>query len=211
MKKIFSILLCLGFIAGTAQAQEGETSSSPVRNIIKFSPFHFVESTFLMSYERMMPSNKSSIYINAGLHSRENSFYGFGGTPQPSFGFQGEVQYRAYVAAPREKSFRDKGFFFFKGIYAGPYAYYRYRSQSSQQWDPITLTYDNSPQDISEYSGGVVMGVQFAILNKLYMDFYTGGGIKFSQGASDNGYRDVTSVGYTGVIPKIGFQIGIGF
>jgi len=211
MKKIFSIVLCLGLFAGLARAQEGEAPEPPVRNIIKFSPFHFVESTFLMAYERMMPSNKSSIYVNAGIHSRENSNFFNGGNPQPSFGFQGEVQYRAYVAVPRETSVRDKGFFYFKGIYGGPYAYFRYRNESSSQWDPITLTYDNTPQDITEYSGGVVMGVQFAIVNKLYMDFYTGGGIKFSQGGNDNVYRDVTSVGYTGVVPKVGFQIGIGF
>jgi hypothetical protein len=90
MKRIL-ITLLFALIANIGlQAQwDSLTSQEPVHNIIKLSPFHFAEGTFLLSYEHIMANEKSSIMVLAGLHSRENF-----NAPEPSFGFQ----YRFYVS-----------------------------------------------------------------------------------------------------------------
>lgn len=208
LPKYLIVVLCAIMSFSSLQAQHENDGDKP--NIIKFSPFHFAESTFLMSYERMISQNKAGLYFNAGIHSAERYDY-YSGEPNQSFGFQGEFQYRVYISQPKSISAGDKGFFYFKGIYGGPYASFRYRSQDAYYYDWVSGTSTTVPEEVTEYAGGIVMGIQFALYNRVFFDFYTGGGIKRSFGAQSTGYRDITSVGYNGVLPKIGFQIGFGF
>jgi hypothetical protein len=183
---------------------------APVKNIIKISPFHFAEGTFLMSYERMLGGQKSSIMLSAGLHSRTGNNY-TSGASTPEFGFQEDLQYRLYVIPPQDISRNGQGFWFFKGFYAGPYLSHRYLQRSVQVWDWILQQNVNESEKLNEVAGGVVMGLQFALGNKFFVDFYTGGGIKRSFGEiRQTQYIPVTQPGYNGVYPKIGFQIGIG-
>jgi hypothetical protein len=209
MKRIITTLL-LALIANIGlQAQwDTLTSQEPVHNIIKLSPFHFAEGTFLLSYEHIMANEKSSIMVLAGLHSRENF-----NAPEPSFGFQEELQYRFYVSPPKNTGAGGRNFVFFKGFYAGPYVYHRYRSQSRQVFDWILQSNTLVDERINEVSGGVILGAQIAFANRLFLDFYTGGGVKRSFGRQESVQTNysVLDLGYNGVIPKIGFQLGIGF
>jgi hypothetical protein len=68
-------------------------------------------------------------------------------------------------------------------------------------------------EQINEVSGGVILGAQIAFANRLFLDFYTGGGVKRSFGRQESVQTNYTvlDLGYNGVIPKIGFQLGIGF
>ena len=114
--------------------------------------------------------------------------------------------------SPRTKAQGAKDFLYFKGIYAGPYVMHRYRDQDVQIWDWILQTNVTVKERINEFSGGVILGAQIAFANKLFVDFFTGGGIKRSFGRSpDNTNVNITQPGYNGVLPKIGLQIGIGF
>ena len=177
----------------------------PVKNIVKLSPFHFIEGTFLLGYERMF--NRSSLFINAGIHSTERYFDG-----QPQFGFQEEIQYRYYVAPPSNVATGNRNFFYFKGFYAGPFVYHRYRQQTVQVWDWVAQENVAVDENINEVAGGVVMGVQVAFANVVFLDFYTGGGVKRSTGRSpQNTFTNVTTPGYNGVIPKVGFMLGVAF
>lgn len=177
----------------------------PVRNVVKISPFHFIEGTFMLGYERFWGDN--SLLLMAGLHSRERYFQS-----EPEFGFQEEIQFRHYFASPRNTGSRGRNFFFFKGLYAGPYLYHRYRQQTVQVWDWVAQENVEVPQDLNEVAGGVVVGAQIAFSNVVYLDFYTGGGIKRSFGRNPNvGFLNITSPGYNGVLPKIGFLLGIAF
>lgn len=216
MKKIIPILLfaCLSIGITKAQTPVVEVDSvfvyeyEPTNNILKISPFHFIDGTFHLTYERFL-GESSSIALSGGLTSRQRWYQ-----EEPDFGFQEEIQYRRYMLAPRNTGSNGKNFFFFKGLYAGPYFTHRFRQQTVQEWDWVTQQNVNVFQNINEFSGGVLLGVQMAFGNVLFLDVFTGGGIKRSTGGSNNnqfGGNGVFSAGYNGVIPKAGFQLGIGF
>lgn len=182
----------------------------PIKNIIKLSPFHFAAGTFLMSYERMLGEQSSSLMLSLGLHSKSSRNFTTGAVT-PEFGFQEELQYRFYAVKPQDYSRNGRDFWFFKGFYAGPFLAHRYLQRSTEVWDWILQ--QNVPQNekINEFSGGVILGFQIAMGNKFFLDLYTGGGIKRSVGdIRQVDFIPVTQPGYNGVFPKIGFQIGIG-
>ncbi len=202
----------IGFQALMAQAPpiQAEKVEAPVKNIIKISPFHFADGTFLMSYERMLGEQKSSLMLSLGLHSKASRGYNLQ-NPKPEFGFQEELQYRLYVIPPQDFSRNGRNFWFFKGFYAGPFAGHRFLQRSVESWDWILQQNVTQDENLHEVSGGVVLGMQIAMGNKFFLDFFTGGGIKRSFGDIRSGsFISVTEPGYNGVFPKIGFQIGIG-
>ena len=214
------LLCCLAWLPLHSFAQEAEKDVMPlvktdghVKNIVKISPFHFASGTFLLSYERMLAENKSSLMISAGLHSRTNyyGYYGSGSGATPEFGVQEEVQFRLYVIEPQEYSRNDRGFWYFKGFYAGPYIKHRYLQRTVNQFDWILQTNTNQNETINEVAGGVLLGVQFAIGNRFFMDFFTGGGVQKAFGRiSDQNFIGIGQPGYNGVVPAIGLQLGIG-
>ncbi len=215
MNKVLSIIIfsCLFFSLAKAQSPQIEVDSvyvyeyEPVKNVLRLSPFHFIEGTFHLSYERFF-GESNSIVISGGMTSRQRWFQ-----EEPDFGFQEEFQYRRYFIPPSNVGSNGKNFFFFKGLYAGPYFTHRFRQQSVQEWDWVTQQNVNVYQNINEYAGGVLLGVQMAFGNVLFMDIFTGGGIKRSVGNNTNSTFINTpfDVGYNGVYPKAGFQIGVGF
>lgn len=210
----FGLLLCFGFLSFNVRAQAPDIApiekQDPVKNIIKISPFHFVDGTFLMSYERMLGRQKSSLFLNLGLHSQTSRNFNTGART-PEFGYQEELQYRLYVIEPQDFSANGGNFWYFKGFYAGPFVSHRYLQRSVVVWDWILQQNVNENEKLHEVAGGVVLGMQVALGNKFFMDFYTGGGIKRSLGDIQTlNFIPVTEPGYNGVFPKIGFQIGIG-
>ena len=148
-----------------------------------------------------------SLMFSAGVTSRERWF-----DDTQEFGFQEDLQLRFYVLPPKNTSAGNKGFFYFKGLYAGPYLSHRYRNQTLSVFDWILQQNVPTQQNVNEFSGGVLLGAQMAFGNRLFMDVFTGGGVKRSFGRDDD-VRGVSilEVGYNGVIPKFGFQLGVGF
>ncbi|MEM1000511.1 MAG: hypothetical protein AAGN35_25890 [Bacteroidota bacterium] len=215
MKRYLLLLFALACIVPQIQAQREavlnveaeEKPQSPVNNIIKISPFHFIEGTFLLSYERMLKGGSMSIMLNAGVHSRERVFDG-----GDQFGFQEELQLRFYVIPPKNTSIRARRFAYFKGLYAGPFLGHRYRDESISVFDWILQQTVGVQQNVNEFSGGVILGSQIAFGNRLFLDVWVGGGVKRSTGR-DPSVTNVTAVevGYNGVIPKGGIQLGVGF
>jgi hypothetical protein len=214
MKKYFlTILALICFVPALFAQREAvipdavEPEQEPVLNILKISPFHFIEGTFMLSYERMLRDQTMSIMVSAGIHSRERWF-----DESEQFGFQEEVQLRFYVLPPNNVSARGKRFFYFKGLYAGPFAAHRYRNQTLQVFDWILQQNVSTNERINEISGGVLLGAQMAFGNRLFLDVFLGGGVKRSFGReSGQGGVSALEVGYNGVIPKGGIQLGIGF
>ena len=214
MKKALSIFAFLCLLIPVTQAQTVEVEIDtvffneyePVNNILRLSPFHFIEGTFHMTYERFLGEN-SSLAISGGITSRQRWFQ-----TEPDFGFQEELQFRHYFLPPKNVGANGRNFFFFKGLYAGPYAGHRFRQQSVQEWDWVTQQNVNVYENVNEVSGGVLIGAQMAFGNVLFLDIFTGGGIKRSFGSNSNqNFLTVFSPGYNGVYPKGGFQLGIGF
>ncbi|MFM2376821.1 MAG: hypothetical protein RLZZ165_1918 [Bacteroidota bacterium] len=211
---IFSAPLVLLVTSGLAFAQPRvppkEEEKPPVKSILKISPFHFIGGTFLLSYERMIREEKSSLMLSVGLHSRSSQEYDYVGS-SPEFGVQEELQYRLYLVPPQNFSRNGREVWYFKGFYAGPYASHRLLQRTVSVWDYFTQQNTTQTESLNELAGGVILGVQIAMGNRFFMDLYTGGGIKRSFGQIRTGTNiSVIEPGYNGVYPKIGFQIGIG-
>jgi hypothetical protein len=125
-------------------------------------------------------------------------------------GGNGEFQYRITLLYNKEAIstiIREHSSF----AYFATFAQYRYEeitdvidSETSEQKE--LKTYVNS------YFGGVGFGLRVsAIDNRFTMNIFAGGGLKYSNVYGQKKYDNFTEVGYTGIMPKFGFQMGIAF
>ncbi len=218
MKK--STLLALLVLAiSTVNAQDA---------LVKISPFHFIDGTFLTSYERSF-SEVNSYLISGGYNLAENG---------DEYGWMGELQIRKYVLRPSINSSSDSPL---AGVYAGFYGNGKYFLQqhitylSGWEVEPYqTENYDENGNfigttyhqgsgyyskeekqeyDVKQIEVGVIMGMQIILSGNFSVDFFLGGGLRSSE--IDNKPQGVEFYsferGYTGIVPKIGFDVGISF
>ena len=218
MKKTFLLTSAL-FIAFASFSQDA---------LVKISPFHFVDGTFHATYERAL-TNNNSFALSWGYNLTENG---------DEYGWMGQLQLRKYVFKPAVNSSSDSPL---AGVYAGLYGngkyfvqqYDRYvstwevepyyESNYDENGDFTGSTYHpgtgySSERKIDEYEvkqieGGVVMGFQMIFAKNLSLDLFVGGGLRSS--VIDNKPSELEFYapdrGYTGIVPKIGFDIGISF
>ena len=64
--------------------------------LVKVSPFHFVDGTFYLTYEKML-KNDNSYVLSAGYNLTENG---------DQYGWMGELQFMRYVVRPKIKQFK---------------------------------------------------------------------------------------------------------
>lgn len=207
MKKIY-LIFSLIVIVNLSFAQEA---------LVKISPFHFVDGTFYTTYERAL-NNNNSFTLSGGYHLTENG---------DEYGWMGELQIRKYVVKPKINSSSESPL---SGIYAGLYAngkyflehyeWYRenwevepYYDENGQYQQGTGYSYDLIDQeyDIKQIEAGVVMGIQMIFSDNFSLDFFLGGGLRSSK--IDNKPTNVEFYspdrGYTGIVPKIGFEVGL--
>lgn len=203
MKKIFCSFLFLALILTVFRLPAQNPTSKefrPINNIVKISPVQLARGTFLISYERMLSQQKYSLVLTGGATSRPLPW--IDGTEK---GSQQELQFRIYLVAPDNVPVDRKNILFCKGLYLGPYASSQFRRQVSRQ-------YGRNQVSIDTYSGGLVIGAQFALGNRLFLDLFSGGGYRVS-----NENVDITTFfgripgPQSGIVAKGGFQLGIGF
>jgi len=196
--------------------------------LVKISPFQFIDGTFHATYERAL-SKSNSFALSAGYNLTENG---------DEYGWMGELQLRKYVFKPAINSSSDSPL---AGVYAGLYGNGKYFVQQYDRYvsswvvepyyesnydindDYIGSTYHpgtgySSERKVEEYEvkqieGGVVMGLQMIFAKNLSLDLFVGGGLRSS--VIDNKPIELEFYaperGYTGIVPKIGFDIGISF
>ena len=196
--------------------------------LVKISPFHFIDGTFYTTYERAMKNNNSFV-LSGGYNLTNNG---------DEYGWMGEFQMRKYVYKPNINSSSDSKL---AGIYAGLYVNGKYFVQqySTQYyyWDvePYTVynydangniigsnyhegqgyhsDYIDEEYEVKQGEGGVLMGMQVLFSGNFSMDFFVGGGLRSS--TIENKPVDFEFYsperGYTGIVPKIGFEVGISF
>ena len=197
---IFLTLLVFGFISLKAQ-----------QVILKNSPFHFIDGTFKMSVEKEISENKS-INLSGNIHLVED-----GWNYDNSKGIAAEIQIRKYVINFNNLTYS------LNGIYVSPFArasYFR-MSHTGYNWfyeyDSLGNFIDWSQDytiDASSKSvqAGILMGSQYVLNDVIAFDFYIGGGVQYSNEAGNRSHSNFGGNGlrfYTGVIPKIGFNIGV--
>lgn len=186
-------------------------------SLVKISPFYFVDGTFQTSYEKAV-KNDNSIAISAGYHLAENG---------DEYGWMGELQIRRYVVKPKFNNSSDSPL---SGIYAGLYTNCKYFLQQDEWYNNswiIEPYYDDNGMyvngegysyeiikqeyDIKQLEGGVIFGIQMIFSKNFSLDFLLGGGIRSSDIDNKPLNLEFNSPerGYTGIVPKIGFELGI--
>jgi hypothetical protein len=213
MKHSLYILLFLLPFFGISQENHFDQ-----QNAIKISPFEFGQAQFEMAYERYFGDRSSSIMILPSIYLKDD-------LKESKTGFQIGAQYRVFLSHLRSDQKRVFLGLYNIGFYAGVYAQYLDYEEDYQftWWDNSkgeSFT-DNFTKDISSTEGGAILGVQFDITNRILIDFYVGGGIRYSsftdtrtEVVDPSDYHDdvwVFDPEYKGVKPKIGFQIGFMF
>jgi hypothetical protein len=199
MKKIFLSILIVASASG-AFAQILATANSPeYKNILKMSVSQFTRSTFQMGYERFVaPTN--SLFLAAGL-SFEDSDY------NKTFGIRTEAQMRFHVFTVIKPKDSHR-------LYFAPYLL-------NQYFETENMTYDNNGNSMWQtdtfdaFGGGMLFGWSFSFANRINLDIYTGGGIRktFNYDPSENTYynESVFDYGYSGIVPRLGIDIGFWF
>ena len=196
MKKIFLVLLIAVYTTANCQHMD---STKVYNNKLKFSLVNFVDNTLFLSYERTM-KNGNAWFIGCGpLYSNSNS--------EPKSGLRSELQYKLYITEKiKENSI--------KRIYFAPYLTYKYLEKTSTVWNGFASS--KVKNTYHSFCPGIVAGYSITVYNRINIDFYLGGGLKRTFDGDFNGHIDydngnIWSPGYSGVIPKVGFDVGITF
>ncbi len=213
MKHKLLILILLLPIIGIGQLTHFDQKSA-----IKISPFELGNAQFEMAYERYFSGRSSSFIILPSIFLKDD-------LRQSKEGYQLGIQYRFYLSHLRAD---EKSVFLGLhnvGLYTGIYAQYLDYSEDYQfsWWDNDkneSITKDVN-KTVNAAEGGAIIGVQFDITRKILIDFYIGGGVRYSDFTDtktdlidQDDYYDEVGVfdpEYKGVKPKIGFQLGFMF
>jgi len=224
MKYILTLILFTSFSFSSLGQEndpytfdDGQSSVSPGEknrsNYFYFSPFQVFSSIFQVAYERDGGTQTIKILAAAILKDGDNEFRkGFGGSLQMRFHL-----FKSAAAATKRNSENL--------IYFGPYLQYQYvvnettdtetveyfDEKDKKQYYEVDVFYTDM---IQAWAGGIVFGLRSVIFDKLVIDLYAGGGLKYSEivGNESNYFiNGFWSLGYTGVYPKLGMDIGVNF
>lgn len=203
MKKIFLLpFVCIVFLPLLGAAQE----NAPVvmnRNFFYVSPVDLFLNTLELGYERVLPS-KNCLYV-AGAYrlSKKDNYY-------DHMGGGGELQYRVNL------HYKDQGAMtgrrnFSTFAYFAPYLNYRYE-QITYAISGYGLSQTTSYSAINSGFGGVGFGFRLMSNGSRFcLNLFAGGGLRMSDVNGVRKYDDFLQAGYTGIAPKVSFQLGIGF
>ena len=106
------------------------------------------------------------------------------------------------------------------GLYAAPYLLGLSYAETTKVYN-YNPAYDEVQyllvnEKILSAEGGALMGVQFDITPRIVLDIFLGGGVRQSNISRDGDYEGssdfgLLEIGFTGVKPRIGLQMGITF
>jgi hypothetical protein len=183
--------------------------------VFGLSPFHFFDNSISVSGEFFSPNYRKSVRLMlTGI---------FKDVPKLSDkGFALELSGRYYP-----KSFQCDSVMWGRNMASGIYLGYGAQAGFNEYMNQDRF-FDNNgyPYDLEQTSIWVTpfvcFGYQFTLYEVLYIDIFVGGGIKFNNvsrsisGSSALSYSDyqenpnIFQREYKGILPKIGFTIGLG-
>ena len=199
MKKSLVTVIILLIIATGANAQVLATANSPeYKNVLKMSAALFTRNTFQMGFERFINPN-TSFLISAGLTFKESDF-------EKVMGVRTEAQMKFHVFTAIQPKISHR-------LYFAPYLLNEYYENGSNEYDNNgNYTWVNDTFDA--FGGGMLFGWSFSFANRINLDIYTGGGFRktFSYNSEDHHYDNgVLDYGYSGIVPRLGVDIGFWF
>jgi hypothetical protein len=241
MKRLILITIISGNLFAQTNIDSTTVKPLPARkfnHIIKFGPLHLLANRFNIGYELFMPNHKVSFYISPTIYivqNNNNSYrnnYSF--VSSKTYGYAVDFQVRIYLG---DTDFKKNPRARFNHLYLAPYGNLAYYTMSgtgtvstySNGYSSSSLvSYSNS---VSASGGGFALGYQlFLFKNKVTLDAFFGGGVRFSYQANSNSFDvnssssnffppsglfnngdAVYSINYTGIVPRVGFQVGYTF
>lgn len=205
MKKIIYLIL-FGSLISTGNSFSQEMLHDDVvrrDNFFYVAPFDLFLNTIQIGYERKL-KNHNTIALNGGfkLSKKDEIVHRLGGN--------GEFQYRINLLYNKEAlsaiTNRHSTYTYF-----APFVQYRYEEITDIVSNDITTTVRENTFVNSGFAG-LGFGVRLTALeNRFCLNIYAGGGMKYSDVQGNKKYADFFEVGYTGIAPKVSFQIGITF
>lgn len=200
---MISIILFV-FFNTFCSAQNKTEIKKPYVYYFYFNPIQLLNGTFQVSVEHNIIKKKTSICLVEGFIYSTNRIN--------KIGFNAEIQYKINLANTGDAAKRITIFYF------GPYLQYKYIelfyktnyiSYGNRSINNTTYNY------VTAYGGGLIAGIKILYLEKISFDMYFGGGVKETIITGDYNknysYRLGNYMDYSGVIPKVGFQIGCAF
>jgi hypothetical protein len=192
-------VIAFGISASAAFTQILATANSPeYKNVLKMSVALFTQSTFQLGYERYTDPN-TSFFLAGGLTFRDSD-------NEKVWGVRTEAQMRFHVYTiikPKESS----------RLYFAPYLLNQYFETETSEYDSYG-NYFWKTDTFDAFGGGMLFGWSYSFANRINLDIYAGGGIRktFNYDNLDN-YNDngVFDYGYSGIVPRLGIDIGFWF
>ncbi len=198
MKRFFIVIVIMFFVTGS-RAQILATSNSPeYKNLLKMSASLFTQSTFQLGFERFFQPN-TSFFLAAGLKFEDSEY-------EKNWGVRTELQMRFHVYTvirPRDSH----------RLYFAPYVL-------NQYFETETIDYASSVPNawvldtFDAFGGGMLFGWSYSFANRINLDIYTGGGIRKTfnyDNNSNSGNGEFSDYGYSGIVPRLGIDIGFWF
>lgn len=202
MKKLLTFLFLIHSINyGLTQEIKIEKKSNILKNYFYLSTLPFLSNTFQINYERISPNNKKSILISGGLILNKSYDINI------NWGFTDEIHFRFYL-----NDIRNTGTNKFKfAFYFSPYFAHKH-----EKVEYYIIHYDNYDLEyINSFSIGSLSGIK-GVLGRFALDIYTGGGIQKSITNNNDqnklyNSKNYRGNNYTGILPKLGIQLGFSF
>jgi hypothetical protein len=197
MKKIFVAFMLILATSGVF-AQVLATANSPeYRNLLKMSASLFTVSTFQLGYERFFEPN-TSFYLATGLNFKDSD-------QEKVWGLRTEAQMRfqVYTVIKPSESHR---------LYFAPYLLNHYFETEGMVYDIQGSSWQTDTFDA--IGGGMLFGWSYSFANRINLDIYTGGGFRKTFNYDNNSlYYDnnIFDYGYSGIVPRLGVDIGFWF
>lgn len=193
MKKIIiTIVIFITFISCFFAQETSEVDTIQYKkNYFYLNPLQTVFYTVQLGYEKAFSDNNQSILICFGYYREK---------PNNNIvtGFSEELQYRFFVSS--ESKYPSNKFNF--DFYFAPYLNHKF------------YNFDNDIYDTHNLITGIIGGLRFSY-KSFTCDLHCGGGYKSifikHSNITYNGYHEFADIGYEGILPKLGFQIGYKF
>ncbi|MDX5348182.1 MAG: DUF3575 domain-containing protein [Hymenobacteraceae bacterium] len=208
MKKIIGAVALLLAVTNATLAQTGSDEQvMPKTQLLKLTPQQFIMKAFQVDYEIAF-GNRHSIQFSPSITVREND-----NNYKKVTGGGLEVIKKFYIGTQAQP---------LEGFYAGlSGSYHRYSVESNDDcffdWQTgQEICNTGRKEKINRFGLNVIFGHQFIIHDVVAIDLFVGGGMRIAD--SDNPRnknerfdRDIFDYDYTGVAPKIGVSVGLGF
>lgn len=151
-----------------------------------------------MGFERFINPN-TSFYLAAGLSFTDSDY-------KKMWAIRNEAQMRFHVFTLIKPTMSHR-------LYFAPYLINQYVETESNNFS----AYGNNQWQTETFDavgGGMLFGWSFSFANRINLDIYTGGGLRkaFHSGNNYLNYTEnVFDVGYSGIVPRLGIDIGFWF